>query len=380
MTTKDLILVFFLITAAENSFSQQGPVHFKMQRVSAETYESVGVFDVDGDEKPDIVSGGFWYKGLAFKQRYSIREVKRTGEYFDDFMTLPLDINGDGRMDYVSGGWFGGVLYWYENTGRYEQNWPEHIVAITGSIETARTWDVDGDGVLEIVPNNPGRPFRFYRLNLDAKGKGTGIFTEHILYGIQGHGLGFGDINKDGRNDFVLADGWLEAPENPLIQKWEWHPEFSLNKASIPILVVDVNSDGHNDLIVGQAHGYGLDWYEHTTPGNWKKHIIDPYNSQFHTMDWKDLDGDGKSELITGKRYRAHNDNDPGAQDDYGIYYYKWDGEAFRKQIIIYGALGAGKATGNQIKLADLNADGKIDLVAAGKDGLCIFFNEGIKQ
>ena len=27
------------------------------------------------------------------------------------------------------------------------------------------------------------------------------------------HGLGVGDVNKDGRNDVIIPDGWWEAPK-----------------------------------------------------------------------------------------------------------------------------------------------------------------------
>ena len=40
---------------------------------------------------------------------------------------------------------------------------------------------------------------------------------------------------------------------------------------------------------------------------DWIKHPIYPFNSQFHILEWIDLDGDGNNELVTGKRYRAHN-------------------------------------------------------------------------
>ncbi|MGB5555857.1 MAG: VCBS repeat-containing protein, partial [Flavobacteriaceae bacterium] len=148
-----------------------------------------------------------------------------------------------------------------------------------------------------------------------------------------------------------------------------------------PILTVDVNEDGLNDLIVGQAHDYGLHWYEQKQIKKgtitWVKHEIDPYNSQFHTLEWDDLDGDGKNELITGKRYRAHNGKDPGSTDPYGLYYYKFDGQNFIKQIIDYGVFGEGKGTGIHFVVADLNASGLLDLVVAGKDGLYIYYNLG---
>lgn len=374
--------LFINITAYAQHATNAGDekaIHFRMEKISTETFESVGAFDVDGDGVKDLMSGGFWYKGPTFKNRFEVRIVKRSGEYFDDFFTISMDVNGDGRMDFLSGGWYGGTIFWYENTGKYDQLWPEHTVAVIGNLETARAYDVDGDGIPEIVPNNPGKPFRFYQLDVDKNGKGKGSFTEHQLYSTQGHGLGFGDVNSDGRKDFVLADGWLEAPAQPMMQAWKWHPDFELGSASISIIVTDLNKDGRSDLIVGNGHGYGLDWYEQQQNSKWIKHAIDPHNSQYHTLEWADITGDGIPELLTGKRYRAHNDNDPGSFDDYGLYFFQWDGEAFSKQMVAYGALGVGKGTGNFFAVTDLNGDGRTDWAVAGKDGLCIFFNEAVK-
>lgn len=317
-------------------------IQFSKKWIASESFESVGVFDVNGDENPDIISGSFWYEGPDFINRYFIGNIKRYGEYQDDFSTIPMDVNGDGRMDYVTGSWFSKNIRWLENPGNNSE-WPEHPIDQTGNVECTRGWDVDGDGFMEIVPNNPGHSLKFYKLERDREGEPAGSFIKIPVADGQGHGLGFGDVNGDGRGDFIVSNGWLEAPSDVLNGKWTLHDEFELGTASVPILVVDVNGDDKNDLIVGQGHGYGLDWYEQTTDTagerDWVKHSIDPDNSQFHTMEWVDLDGDGNHELVTGKRYRAHNGNDPGANDPLGLYYYKWNGEAFVKHTIAYGSI-----------------------------------------
>jgi hypothetical protein len=358
------------------------PVKFTKRLIASESYESAGVFDVDGDGVLDIVSGGFWYPGPDFDNRIVIGSVQREGEYYDDFSTIALDVNGDGRMDFVTGGWWGNTIRWRENPGAAGGEWPVHVIAQCGNIESTRAWDVDGDGYEEIVPNTPGRPLIAYKLIRDDAGKGIGEFEAFTLYPQQTHGLGFGDVDGDGRGDFVLANGWLEAPENPFEGQWVHHPEFDLGgDASVPILVVDVNGDGLNDIISGGGHSYALNWWEQgrDTKGNrtWTKHPIDPFNSQYHDLQWADIDGDGLCELITGKRYRAHCGHDPGDFDDIGVYYFKWNGESFSKQVIAYGSHGVGAGCGIHFALADLRGTGRLDLVAPGKDGLHVFFNEG---
>lgn len=98
------------------------------------------------------------------------------------------------------------------------------MIAETGNVETTRAWDVDDDGQLEIVPNCPNGPLTIFKLVTDSTRRGTGRFEAYrICDGPQGHGLGFGDINGDGRGDFVLRHGWLEAPHDPLRGKWVLH-------------------------------------------------------------------------------------------------------------------------------------------------------------
>ena len=358
------------------------PLKWKKQWIADETFESAGVFDVNNDGVLDIVSGGFWYQGPDFRKKHGVGKIAMHGEYFDDFSTIALDVNGDGYLDFITGGWWGETLRWRENPqGDPKKEWPEHIISKVGNIETTRAWDIDGDGVIEIVPNTPWhRPVQAFKLVAPGK------FDCHTIYTFpegqrQGHGLGCGDIAGKGRKDIVLCNGWLEAPANPWKDQWIWHPDFADapwagKNVSVPMLVADVNGDGQNEIITGNGHGYGL-WWSERRAGKWVHHSIDPGNAQYHDMLWVDIDGDGQCELVTGKRHRAHCGNEAGEWDDIGMYYFKWTGEGFSKQVIDYGPIGTGKGCGIHFAIADLRGTGRLDIIAPGKEGLYVFYNEG---
>jgi len=354
-------------------------MRFEKIKLDDVRYEAASAVDINGDGLLDIVCGEYWYEAPNWT-KHKMCDVQPEGEYYDDFSDIPLDVNGDGYPDIVTGGWWGLELRWRENPKGQPIEWTVHSIAEVGSIETTRAWDIDGDGEPEIVPNTPGMPQTIFKLNRDASGRPSGSFTKWVISeGPSGHGLGFGDVNGDGRGDIILAGGWLEAPENPYGRIWTWHPEFNLGSASVPIIVHDVNGDGLADLIVGQAHDYGLHWWEQgrDASGNrvWTPHEIDMTVSQYHDMQLVDIDNDGEPELVTGKRYRAHCGNDPGEFDPIGVYYFKLNGGRFEKHVIDYGHAPDASGVGIYFWLADLNGNGRLDIIAPGKDGLYLFMN-----
>ena len=133
---------------------------------------------------------------------------------------------------------------------------------------------------------------------------------------VTGHGIGFGDIDGDGRDDIVGVTGWAQASggrQSP--DSWIWHDDFRLHRdASIPILVHDVDVDGDADLVWGRGHRTGLYWMEHEGD-EWTLHAIDTEFSQLHSLLLADLDNDGSQEVVAGKRYLGHDGKDVGEYD-----------------------------------------------------------------
>lgn len=370
-----LILIAAVVTQSE------GTLVFQRVKISDLTYEAASAFDIDNDGDFDIACGEYWLEGPDFVRAHRMCEVQAVADYYDDFSDYPMDVNGDGFLDIVTGGWWGETLRWRENPRGGKGPWAVRDIDRCGNVETIRFWDVDGDGHVEAVPNAGGR-IAYYSLERDAEGRGTGRFTRTVVkeQGI-GHGLGFGDVDGDGRGDFVAPTGWLQAPAQPGAEAWTWHAEFELGAASVPILVYDCNDDGLADIIAGAAHDYGLAWWEQAVEEGqrrWRKHELEPHRSQFHDMTLADLDNDGRPELITGKRYRAHLGNDPGAYDPLGVYYYTISaGGVFTRHTIDYGSAAAASGLGIYCWVEDLDANGYRDIIAPGKEGLYVFYNRG---
>ena len=88
-----------------------------------------------------------------------------------------------------------------------------------------------------------------------------------------------------------------------------------------------------------------------------------------------DLDGDGNDELITGKRYFAHNGSDPGGNDSPCLHYYKWNPKSLEFQKFVIDDQQVG--TGLQIVVEDFNGDGRADIAVAGKSGTYLLTSVG---
>ncbi|MEB2784281.1 FG-GAP repeat domain-containing protein [Algoriphagus persicinus] len=375
-----LAFSFFTNTA----FSQDQPEsNFKKTVISRDFLsEGVAVADLNKDGQLDIIAGYYWFEAPDWK-RHEISPSQTFDprkEYSNSFLNLGMDVNLDGWDDVVIIDYPGTPAYWFENPKTESSNWQKHIIADSVGIsnESPGFIDIDGDGRLDILcgdpekkqiiwlqaPTKPGET-KWKRFPLSEENvPGTDRFS---------HGLGYGDINGDGFKDVVIAEGWFEGKANQKSGDWIFHP-VQISEPASHMQVLDVNGDMKNDVVSASAHSLGVWWQEQMNDSSFKTHLITNLTAQTHATIMADLNGNGDLEMISGKRYLAHNGNDAGDGDTPYLFYIEFTpgiGPFFREHIIDNDS-GAGL----NITVEDMNKDQKPDIVIANKNGIFLFENQ----
>jgi hypothetical protein len=359
--------------AGPNGFHE---LNFFAHRVGTDHAEGIAAIDMNGDNRPDLVSGAYWYENPGPQggewKRHQYRTVEITGEFVSDCGEWAIDVNHDGAVDLVTVGWQSDGLWWYENPKKEGVMWQKHLIAHTMDTEGGWMGDLTGDGKPELALAHYGRTGVLW---VDFSGPEPKV---HQAGGHDedGHGVGIADVDGDGKNDLLTPFGWFKNID-AANDKWEWHGDWKLGETGFPIVGYDVNNDGKMDIIYGRGHSYGLYWMEQQGSGadrRFVKHTVDESYSQIHVLKLVDIDGDGEMELLAGKRYRGHEGNDPGSYDPLVIYYYKIDrstGKFTRVPISVAGTAGGG----TQFITEDFDGDGDLDIAVAGKTGVHLLEN-----
>lgn len=294
----------------------------------------VGDVDRDGDLDIVIVKNLYghllWFEnsgsptdGVLWKRH--VITTKLPGAYD----VALADFNNDGHLDVAGSSWvLGNQFAWFENSGNPAGGeWKKHLIEENvRETRTMRAADFDGDGDADLLGTIRGIDQVVWYENKQSGGKVT--WSKHIIddqSNCPTHGNPV-DMDGDGDPDVVMALGFRYRP-------------------------------GSKDPTDSQVpEDSQIVWYENDGPGRspWKKHIVkERFNDAFEATG-ADLDGDGDVDIVAttwrnpGRVAWFENTGDPRG---------RWKHHPLKDNW----------TSANQVIVADMNGDGKPDIIACAE-------------
>ena len=393
------LLLLFFVGANASTDTRENAVPKFQKNILEEKFYSEGAYyaDINRDGSLDMIAGPFWFEGPDYKVRHEYAESKaiELESYSEFFFNFAGDFNGDGWVDILTVAFPGAAAHWYENPQGKAGHWKKTLAIAKVDNESPDLVDMDGDGQVDLIYTQGGLAgFASYDTKMPYETwKFRPVSSPEDKLRRTGHGIGYGDINGDGKLDMIVSEGWFEAPatnDNPAAT-WKFH-RFDFADAAAQLLVFDIDGDGKSDVVTSwHCHHYGLLWYRQVQDADgqiaWEKHEIIPVEpnldsgdlriTQMHAFDKADFNGDGRMDFVTGKRRWAHGskgDSEPKAP--FVLYWFEnaknGNGQTFFRPHLIDGHSGVG----TQVVAADMNGDNRPDVMTGNKNGIFVFTNQ----
>ena len=365
---------------------------------------AVRLIDMNGDKKDDIVivdSKRFlWLENPTWEEHVMHEDTQAK---FDNVCFAPADIDEDGDLDFAVGrDWqftntkSGGTIGWLEQVDKPSNPWRYHPIGEEPTTHRMRFADLDDDGRPELIVaplkgrgttnadlTSAGVRLLSYKIpTAPAKDEWpVEVITDklHVM-----HNFWPCDVNGDKQTDLLCASfEGVTLLEKQKDGKWlsshigEGNQANSSSLGASEIKLGKFASKMPYIATIEPWHGYQVVVYaapktkeENAYRGLWQRHVVDEDLKWGHAVWCANLDGDPDDELIIGVRDDKDNDWRCGlriydATDD--------SGGGWKRLMIDPGGVNI-----EDLAAGDLYGDGKIDIVAVGRQShnVRIYWNE----
>lgn len=386
------LLCFGLLFSAVSSVAAAGELPFRIQEI--ETGLGVGyavrLVDVNADGKLDIVvvdtNRVLCYENPTWQRRTLIEDQTKK----DNVCIAPYDIDGDGQLDFALGAdWrpfdttTGGTIQWLRRGTNSDDKWSVLPIGEVPTVHRINWADLDGDGRSELLvvplmgrgttpPLFAEQPLEVlaYRIPDDPAGSWTPEVLNHELH--VAHNFQATDLDGDGKLEVLIVSfegvSLLRRGDDG---KWARTLIGSGNQETMP-------NRGASEIKRGRLAGganfiatiepwHGFQVAVYTEPeksaaaegGLWPRHLLDDQLKWGHAVWPVNLDDDDDEELVIGVRDNLDDRWRSGVR-----IYDPQDAAAGRwqRQLVDPGGVAV-----EDLAAADLDGDGRPDLVACGR-------------
>jgi hypothetical protein len=407
-TVSAFLLASLTLLAAHLRGEEPAFPKFKTQEIATDLKIGYAVLleDLNHDGKTDIIVVDkerlIWYENPTWK----VRVITLGKAKPDNVCVTALDIDGDKQLDLVLGaGWnpsntkTGGTLQWLKRGKTLDEEWTLYPIAEEPTVHRVRVADLFGDGKKQIILSPlqgrdssakgnwlDGRPVRTLAFPIPhdpVKGPWEPSVIDETLHVVHN----FIPIPRDKGSDLLMAsyEGVSVAHFDGKTWKTTRHGEGNQanpksNRGASEIKMGKLTGGNTYVATIEPWHGNQVVVYptsEKNKDGLWQRIVIDEELRWGHAVWCADLDGDGSEELVIGVR-----DNPDAKRKDAftlksGVRIYKAldeKGTKWKREVIEDGGVAV-----EDLATADLNGDGKIDIVAVGRatGNARIYWNQG---
>lgn len=363
---------------------------------------AVSVVELSGDARPDVVvvdkQRVLWFENPGQAGEPWTEHTLLAGETKPDNVSLaPLDVDGDGRIDFaLAADWrpmdtkTGGTIQCLHATADAKRPYRVLPIGEEPTVHRIRWADIDDDGRSELIvvplmgrnssgPNWSEQPVRVLAYPIPADpvvGPWEPIVLNEELHVC--HNFWPGDFDDDGRTDILIVSfEGVHLLSRDAKGAWQRKQLGSGDQESAP-------NRGASEIKPGRLangtkyiatiepwHGNQVVVYTPPRDGSklWTRHVLDRELQWGHAVWCANLDGDPDEELVIGVRDNRDASLPCGVRiyDPIDVANGTWERALVDP---------AGVAV-EDLAVADIDGDGRSDIVAAGRQtrNLRVYFN-----